>query len=353
MKFGKLGVIVAAIALVATSACAAAEVKQSARGMTYSIRVPRAWDAAAGGLLVVALHGQGGSNAQFMPAVEGAPFLADALLVAPNATKNAAWEESDIDLVADLIREVTDRYHSTRTIAFGFSRGAFMAFGLGMLRPDVVQACIPHSGGLPPGMPVPPTDGVKAQVFYVIHGDADGTVNVQQSRDAVQALEAAGVKRVKYDELKGLGHSLDPAAVKRGFDWVQQQLGPLPAGMTDAEAKAKLAALEKAVGAKDAAAAGEALEGLARAPRAWQPRVAKAAEKGLKGKDDALAVACAEGLGKVGGDPATGALIGALASAESGKRAEVAKAIEAALEKVTGKSFASAKEWKRWAAGKS
>jgi len=375
-----LAILVALASLaLAAPARADVEVKRSEKGMTYSIRVPAGWDATRGGLLILGLHGQGGSHEKFMPLLEQAPFWADAVLVAPDATAGAAWEEGDIDLVADLAREVRARLGTLRTVALGFSRGAYLGFGLGLRHPGEIAAVIPHSGGLV--VPVPSEEATKNQVFYVIHGDADRVVDVALSREAVKTLEGAGVKRVKYEEIRGLGHTINAQAVQRAFEWVQAALGPIAPALTDAQAAERLLALEKAVKAKEFAAAAEAFQALEGASRGARQKVAAQATKhaaaadetlaeaavrcaatlgdaglpalkaGLKSKSEPVAAKAAHGLGRLGGDPALGLLIGALAPAESAKKADLERAIHAALTRITGREFASAKEWKRWLAG--
>src|SRR5205814_747688 len=118
----------------------------------------------------------------------------------------------------------------------------------------------------------------KKQVFYVIHGDQDPVVPVSQSRDAVERLKAAGLARVKYEEVKGLVHMIDPSAAKRAFDWVEATLGPAAPALTDGEAAERIAALEKALRAKDAEAASEGFEKLAGAPRGAIPKIASLAK---------------------------------------------------------------------------
>lgn len=307
-----------AAALIAApgAACAAVEVKTSAKGMTYSLRLPPAHDPSRPTLLVLGFHGWGGNHGQFMRVLEAADFLRGAILVAPNASAAAAWEESDVPLVADLIAELKKSNRVARTIAFGFSRGAYFSFAMGLRHPDAIQALIPHSGGLV--FPVPSDEAAKKQVFYVIHGDQDGTVRVDASRDAVKALQDAGLKRVKYEEIKGLGHSIDRAAVKRGFDWIEATLGP--AIPSPAEEAARLAKLKKEI----------------------------------QGKDSGVAIAAAGTLGDMGSDGAIALLVQTLEKVEKAKKdPDLEKAIHEALAKIAGgESQASAKDWKKWAAGR-
>ncbi len=395
----------------AATACTAAETKQSARGMTYSIRVPDGYDRAKGALLVVGFHGWGGEHTQLMRGMEAFGFLRDAILVAPNAPKAAAWEEADLDPTADLLDELKRGFNVQRTIAFGFSRGAYFSFGLGLRFPDKVEALVPHSGGMI--LPVPPGEAAKKQTFYVIHGDADNVVPVAQSRDAVSRLKGAGLTRVEYEEIKGLAHRIDPAAVERAFAWIEKTLGPAAPALTDAQADERIDAIEKAIKDKDLDAAAQGFGTLAGAPRKFHARIASLAKAHvkstheplalaaieaagalgpvgvaplktvpatseapaiaaaaalartgspdavapllayLKAKPEPVAVAAAQALGDLGGDAATAALVKGLEAAEgSPSKAERRDAILEALKRLTGQSFATAREWKRWLAQK-
>lgn len=311
--------------------------------MTYSIRVPPGWDPATGGTMVLGLHGQGGDHRRFLVQLEPLECFARSILVVPNATRNAAWDENDVDLVADLALEVKRVHGVRRTIAFGFSRGAYLGFGLALRRPDAVQAVIPHSGGL-----VGPAAGgaaAKKVAFYVIHRDRDDVVPVEQSREAVRALEGAGHARVKYEEVRGLAHLIDRAASGRAVAWIEATLGP--AIMPESEAARRIAAVEKAIKAKDDEAAARAVDALDGVPRAAAGKVASLAVRQAMHEDDGVAraaVGAAERLGDAG------VPIAMLKKVE-GERPAIEKEVQAALARLTGETFASAKEWRRWAAG--
>jgi predicted esterase len=313
--------MLALVLIAAGPACSAAEVKTSAGGMTYSIRLPPGHDPAKPTLLVLGFHGWGGNHDQFMRYLalgELQDVLGRAILVTCNAMAGAAWEESDLPLVVDLLKEVKKQYKVARTIGVGFSRGAYFSFALGLRYPSDVQAVIPCSGGLV--VPIPEDPAAKKQLFYVIHGDADGTVNVEQSREAVKALQGAGVKNVKYDEIKGQPHLMHNAALKRGFAWIEEVLGP--AILSPAEEASRLAKLKKDV----------------------------------QGKDAAVAIAAAASLGEMGSDGALSVLMQTLEKVEKAKKdddADLEKALHEALAKASGgESYATAKDWKKWAAGR-
>lgn len=396
-------------ALSPTPLTAASETKRSAKGITYSIRIPDGYDRTKGALLVVGFHGWGGNNEELMRGLQAMSHLKEAILVTPNAPKAAAWEEADLEPVADLVSEVAREHRPPRTVAFGFSRGAYFSFGIGLRYPNLIHAVIPHSGGLV--APIPGEAAAKKQVFYVIHGDADRTVPVSQSREAVEKLKAAGLQHVKYDEVKGLAHRVDPEATKRAFAWIERTLGPALPALQDTDAAERLAALEKAIRAKDWDSAANGFGALAGASRRYHGKIASlakthvrsaheplalaaieaASELGeagvavlktvpatpetpaiaaagalartgspaaaaallvlLKGSPEAVAVAAAEALGELGGDASIVALIKGLEAAEGASaKAERRGATIESLKRLTDQTFATAREWKRWLA---
>ncbi len=371
-------------------------------GVTCSIRVPRGWR--PGGMMVAAFHGQGDVHTNFMRVLKTFDFLSDALLVVPDAPNNAAWEAADIDPVDGMLETLQEEFGPGRTIATGFSRGAFFAFGFGLEKPTRVRGVIPHSGGLIQA--IPDDEEAKGQVFYVIHGTADAIVPVDQSRSAVRRLEEVGIK-VEYEEVAGLAHTVDRAACERAFAWLEVNLGGL--GLSDDEAEALLERIEDAAKDGEIAAAAEAWaearglsekmqkkfaklakkhvehddEGLAAAaiqacaelgeegvkalkkvPDEDEDRTIAAAEalgqngtekaidaldKMLKDERTSVAVAAARALEMCGGDEAIEVLIDKLGDFEEDPaHAPRAEAIQAALEAVTGQTITTARMWKAW-----
>ncbi len=341
-----------------------------------------------------------------MRIAEGESYLRDAILVSPRAPKKAEWNQGDREATAQLIDVVSARYHITRTIMFGFSSGGFFSFSMGMTYPEKIQAVIPHSGGL--WMQVPEGEGVKKQVYCVIHGDADRVVPVGRSRTAVKRLKAAGATRVHYREIVGLGHMLDSNATKEAFEWVETTLGPAAAPLGDSDAREAITAAEEALKGKDWTVAAEAFgrlnaptqrrsksiaalvkkalrtgdEDLALAAiaaaghlggaglkplksvsnkdetlssaavlalaKTHDPRALKLLFSSLKGRSEPVAVASAKALGLHGGLVGAAVLIKGLRASKPEKRSERRAAILAALERISGESFESDREWSRW-----
>ncbi|MCE9584186.1 MAG: HEAT repeat domain-containing protein [Planctomycetes bacterium] len=399
----------AALLLMAASALASPpEQKTSGKGLTYQIRLPDNYTKGKHPL-VFALHGAGDNCADFMRWISSpeSTLPKEAILVAPQALKDGAWDKEDLEPLAELIRDMKAAHAPTRTIGFGFSRGAYYTFHLGTTYPELYDGAIPHSGGLPGA--VPDTETMRNLPFYVCHGDADNVVPVEQSEKAVAALEKAKVP-VKFDKIAGLKHTVDWQAVKRGLEWINGILDERQKKLDD-EVAAKITALEKSLKDKSWEAAAAGFAAITRVPAKLAPKLAAlakahatsaeeavalaaiaaagrcgadgvAALKGIPGtneklapaaaaalgetgvpsateillaylktKSDAVATAAAEALGKMGGDAATGALVSGLSNCEALLPTSPRKgAILEALKKITGQTFAKASEWKKWLA---
>lgn len=409
--------LLALATLLLPCAPAAASVPGSVKGgLEYVIRVPADFDPRVGARVVFVMHGRGDSHTRVMRVAESEAYLKDAILVSPSAPKNLEWNQGDRKATAQLIDVVRARYHVTRTIMFGFSSGGFFAFSMGMTYPEKIQAVIPHSGGL--WMQVPETEGVKNQVYAIIHGDKDKVVPVGRSRTAIEKLKAVGATRIHYRELAGLGHManlaqmLSSKASKDAFKWIETTLGSAVAPLGDREAGEAIAAAEEALKAKNWAAAAEAFgklnartarrsksiaglvkkalraddEDLALAAiaaaghlgsagvkplksvskkknetlssaaalalaKTHDPKALKLLFGFLKGKSEPVALAAAEALGLHGGLVGAVFLIKGLKASKSEARAERRAAILAALERISGESFESDREWMRWYVG--
>ncbi len=104
----------------------------------------------------------------------------------------------------------------------GFSQGAMTALFTGLRRAVAPRAILAFSGALL----VP--DSLAAELrnhapVLLVHGEADDVVPASRSRDAEQALRAAGVS-VESAFIPGLGHGIDDTglamgglALQRGF----------------------------------------------------------------------------------------------------------------------------------------
>ncbi len=192
--------------------------------MPYRVYVPTAYRSTEPLPLVVALHGLGGTEDSFFDAYSRVtPRLAEQhgfLLVSPlgfrvdgfygspimgvgdaEAKRRTALSEKD---VMEVLARMKAQYavDESRIYLIGHSMGAIGTWALGAKYPDIWAALVPFSGV---GSPLSVAK-MKAIPQYVVHGDADPTVNVNGSRVMVAALKAAGAT-VTYVEVPGGNHS--------------------------------------------------------------------------------------------------------------------------------------------------
>ncbi|MGN6156567.1 MAG: alpha/beta hydrolase [Devosia sp.] len=90
------------------------------------------------------------------------------------------------------------------TVLCGFSQGAMMALHTGLSLDHEVRAIIAFSGAL-----IPPPEPWSKPPVALIHGDLDGVVPVQLSRDAEVALRAVGID-VRLHIERDMSHGIAP-----------------------------------------------------------------------------------------------------------------------------------------------
>lgn len=182
--------------------------------------------------VMVLLHGYGADGADLLSlGYEWRARWPDMLFVAPNAPTVCAanpggfeWFPLGPDRIAGrivgteaarpvLVNFLIDLWAQTGlgpadTVLVGFSQGAMMALhvGTGLDRP--LAAIVAFSGGLvpPPGF----AEGRFARApVAVVHGDMDGVVDPDLSREAAQVLGAKGFE-VALHISAGTGHGIAP-----------------------------------------------------------------------------------------------------------------------------------------------
>jgi predicted peptidase len=79
--------------------------------------------------------------------------------------------------------------------------GGYGTWDLAARRPELFAAAVPICGGGDVKM----ADKLAKVPIWVFHGDKDGAVPVERSREMIAAIEKAGGKP-KYTEYKGVGH---------------------------------------------------------------------------------------------------------------------------------------------------
>lgn len=191
--------------------------------MPYRVYVPTTYTGESTPLLI-ALHGLGGTEDSFFDLYDGvSPQLAERhgfLMAAPlgfrvdgfygsalmggndaASKRRAELSEQDVIEVLRLMR-AHYRVDESRIYLMGHSMGAVGTWHLGATYADIWAGMAAFSG-----VGSPATVGrMKTIPQFVVHGDADNTVNVSGSRNMVAAMKALGMQ-VTYIEVPGGGHN--------------------------------------------------------------------------------------------------------------------------------------------------
>jgi predicted esterase len=195
----------------------------------YRLFVPDAYTAAKSWPLVVALHGMGGDENSMFDAYAGevkknAERLGF-LVVCPKGRDTAsmyrgAAEQDVMDVLAEVRRDY--KVDSKRIYLMGHSMGGYGTWSTAMDHPEIFAALGPISGGGNAAGMVK----LKDVPQFVVHGDADPTVPVTQSRTMVEAGKKAGANIV-YVEVPGGNHtSIAVPNIGPMFDFFAKQTKP-------------------------------------------------------------------------------------------------------------------------------
>jgi len=184
--------------------------------------VPTTYAATRSMPLIIALHGLGGTEDSFFDSYgKKLPELAEQhgyILAAPlgyrvdgryglatsaDPVVRRASELSEAD-VMQVLANMRKLYNvdPKRIYLMGHSMGAIGTWAIAPKYPDIWAALAPFSGQ---GSPTA-AERIKNIPQFVVHGDADPTVNVRGSRTMVAALKALNAE-VTYIEVPGGNHS--------------------------------------------------------------------------------------------------------------------------------------------------
>jgi len=207
----------------------------------YAVYVPRDWNPARRWPVIVALHGGGTYGTDSLSPTEGAlgrairmyPDRYPAIVVFPHAHADGlGWQGPNGEAALKEMRQALKQFHgdSSRLYLTGFSAGGNGAWWLAYHHPREFAAAVIVCGFMksfvgheshmiyPPIAPATADDpyaavaaGVGHLPVWLVHGDADQRVPVEESRHMFAALKAAG-NDVHLTELPGVGHpAWDPA----------------------------------------------------------------------------------------------------------------------------------------------
>jgi predicted esterase len=192
--------------------------------MPYRVYVPKAYAPAKATPLVIALHGLGGNEDGFFDNYDQLPpqlsekhgfllasplgfrrdgFYGSTIMGAADAASRRRAEYSEKD-VLEVLRLMKAAYNvdDSRIYLIGHSMGAIGTWALGAKYPQTWAALVAFAGVGAPAL----ADGMKAIPQFIVHGDADNTVNVSGSRNMVAALKKLNAN-VTYIEVPGGSHT--------------------------------------------------------------------------------------------------------------------------------------------------
>jgi predicted esterase len=192
--------------------------------MPYRVYVPTAYNAARPTPLVIALHGLGANEDSFFDRYEKLPpqlaekhgflmaaplgyridgFFGSPLMGGADAASQQKQEFSEKD-VLEVLRLMRANYNvdPSRIYLIGHSMGAIGTWFLGAKYADTWAALVTFSGAGSRQS----VERMKALPQFVVHGDADKTVNVAGSRTMVEEMKKLGMN-VTYIEVPGGSHT--------------------------------------------------------------------------------------------------------------------------------------------------
>ena len=176
----------------------------------YRLFVPQSYDGAKAAPLLVALHGMGGDENSMFDSYNNGALKRDAervgfVVAAPKGRDTAsmyrgAAEQDVMDVIAAVRRDY--KIDANRIYLMGHSMGGYGTWSVAIDHPDVFAAIGPISGGGDPAG----LAKIRQVPEYVVHGDDDRTVDVNQSRRMVAAAKQDGIA-VVYVEVPGGSHA--------------------------------------------------------------------------------------------------------------------------------------------------
>ena len=192
--------------------------------MPYRVYVPKGYAASKATPLVIALHGLGANEDSFFDSYSQLPpqlaekhgflmaaplgfrrdgFYGSSIMGASDAASKRRGEYSEKD-VLEVLRLMKAAYNvdESRIYLIGHSMGAIGTWALAAKYPNTWAALVAFSGVGAASL----ADNMKAIPQFVVHEDADNTVNVSGSRNMVAALKKLNAN-VTYIEVPGGSHT--------------------------------------------------------------------------------------------------------------------------------------------------
>ena len=202
----------------------------------YWLFLPADYEAqaeAGGAPLLLFLHGAGerGDTPEDIAKVKvhGPPRLLDTpefaknfpcITVSPQCKNNFAWSPAQLMLLLDHI-EKNFKVDKSRVYVTGLSMGGFGSWMCLNESPKRFAAAAPICGGAKPEW----AERLVDIPIWAFHGDRDTVVTVDRQQTIVDAIRAAGGRKVLFTVFEGVGHdSWTPTYNNQLlFDWMLQQ----------------------------------------------------------------------------------------------------------------------------------
>jgi len=126
------------------------------------------------------------------------PFI----LISPQCPSDKSWEVEPLARLVDHLAEELP-VDKQRMYVTGLSMGGFGTWNLLAKHPKLFAAAVPICGG----GDTKTASTIKHIPIWVFHGDKDEAVNIQRSREMVNAVKDAGGQEIKFTEYEGVGHN--------------------------------------------------------------------------------------------------------------------------------------------------
>ena len=190
--------------------------------------------------------------------IQGFPQNFQFIVVFPQCPEDAFWGGPMLEQALAALDQTVKEFNGdeSRLYLAGYSMGGFGTWQMAIAHPTKFAALVPVAGGIEPLGEITAEDRaiLSPQVtaaaaapdpykayaealaktpVWIVHGNKDAAVPVEQSRKIVEALKSAGDADVNYNELVGVGHGSVVAAFSNAklFEWLAKQ-HLLPSGST-------------------------------------------------------------------------------------------------------------------------
>jgi predicted peptidase len=204
---------------------------EDGREWKYTLFVPPEYKGKRPYPLLVYLHGFGARGVDgSKPMTDGpGPFIQEGektfdMLVLFPQSETGSWEAETADgqRVMAILEDVVQEYaiDCQRIYLTGTSAGGFGVWSLAARYPRQWAAIVPICGGGNPASAA----AIKHLPCWCFHGACDDVIDVEQSRDMIEALRAAGASP-RYTEYPDVGHGCWSRAYDTPelWDWLRRQ----------------------------------------------------------------------------------------------------------------------------------